>query len=112
MYVTNVPASGQPGSMPVNGTAVSTAVTGTGNWVPKSGTYATYQLISTTGAATAVIEGTNDPTGNSGNNAVLLGTITLAAAGSDGFVTGSNWRYVRARITAIASGVASVLQGG
>jgi len=40
-------------------------------------------------------------TGDEGVNAVatVLGTVTLAAAGSDGFTTDAPWKYIRARVT-------------
>ena len=112
MYVTSVPASGQPSNLPVNGAAISGTGISSGNWVPKPSTYTTYQLVADA-AATVVIEATNDPATASGvaNNAVLLGTITLAAAGSDGFVTGSDWRWNRARITAFGGTSARVYMG-
>jgi hypothetical protein len=109
---TIIPASGQPSPIPVNGSAISAAAPGTGNWVPKAGTFSTYQLVAAA-AATCIVEGTNDPDTASGaaNNAVALGTITLAAAGSDGFATGSDWRWIRARLTA-AAGATAVYQAG
>jgi len=50
-----------------------------------------------TAAATVEFEVSND-----GTNAVatLLGTVTLASAGSDGFTTDAPWKYIRAKITA------------
>lgn len=110
MNVTVVPG-GPCQPMPVNGAAITTTGPGTGNWVPKASTYSTYQVIAAA-AATVVIEATNEtpaPQGSAGNP-VLLNTITLAGAGSGGFSTASNWRYVRARVTAGAAAI-SVLQG-
>jgi len=50
-----------------------------------------------TAAATVEFEVSND-----GTNAVatLLGTVTLAGAGSDGFTTDAPWKYIRAKVTA------------
>ena len=79
------------------------ATTGTGAWRYKDAPKAAIQVVATA-AATVVFDVSND-----GVNAVAttLGTVTLAAAGSDGFTTDSPWKYVRARITA-NSGVVNV----
>ena len=110
LNVTVVPG-GPCQPMPVNGAAISSSVPGVGNWVPKASTFSSYQVISA-GAATVVIEATNEtpaPQGSAGNP-VILQTITLTGAGSNGFSTQSDWRYVRARVTAAAA-LTSVLQG-
>ena len=77
--------------------------TSTGNWVYKDAPKAAIQVVATA-AATVVFDVSND-----GVNAcaTTLGTVTLAAAGSDGFTTDSPWKYLRARITA-NSGVVNV----
>lgn len=82
-YVKNLVADGTTG-------------TPTGAWQFKDAPQSAFQVVATT-AATVVIEGSND-----GVNAVAtaLGTITLAGAGSDGFVTNAPWKFVRARVTA------------
>lgn len=55
------------------------------------------------GAATVVIEGSND------GNFLALGTITLTAGTpSDGFVSTAKWEMVRARLTAISGASAAV----
>ena len=53
-------------------------------------------------AATVVIEASND---GINANATALGTVTLAAAGADGFTTDAPWKYIRARVTANAGTV-------
>lgn len=79
---------------------VSEAKTGTftGDWVFKDAPKAAIQVVAT-GAATVVFDVSND-----GVNALAttLGTVTLAAAGSDGFTTDAPWKYIRARATANA----------
>lgn len=67
----------------------------TGNWMYKDAPKSAIQVVATD-AATVEFEVSND-----GTNAVatLLGTVTLAAAGSDGFTTDAPWKYIRAKIT-------------
>jgi len=76
----------------------SAGVTGTGAqpWQYKQAPKGAIQVVATD-AATVEFEGSND-----GINAVAtkLGTVTLAAAGSDGFVSDAPWKYIRANITA------------
>lgn len=78
-----------------------TTVTPTGAWMFKDAPQSTFQVVATA-AATVVIEASND-----GVNAIAtaLGTVTLGAAGSDGFATDAPWKYVRARVTANAGTV-------
>jgi hypothetical protein len=84
--------------------APTVAATLTGNWMYKDAPNTSFQVVATA-AATVVFDVSND-----GVNAVAtaLGTVTLAAAGSDGFVTSAPWKFVRARITA-NSGTVNVL---
>jgi len=79
------------------------AATETGPWHFKDAPKSSIQVVATA-AATVVLDVSND-----GVNAVAtpLGTITLAAAGSDGFTTDAPWKYIRARVTA-NSGTVSV----
>lgn len=72
------------------------AATLTGSWMYKDAPKAAIQVVATA-AATVEFEVSND-----GVNAVgtLLGTVTLAGAGSDGFTTDAPWKYIRAVITA------------
>lgn len=101
-----------PINVPVNAAAVkSTAATASGNAIPKSALYCTFQLIATA-AATVVIEVTNDATTAQGttSNWLLLATMSTTAAGTDGFGTSVPWAYCRARITANA-GTVNVLMG-
>ncbi len=81
-----------------------TAVTPTGSWMFKDAPKSTIQVVATA-AATVIIEASND-----GVNACAtpLATVTLAAAGSDGFTTDAPWKYIRARVTA-NSGTVSVI---
>lgn len=81
-----------------------TATTLTGNWVFKDAPKSTFHVVATA-AATVVFEGSND-----GVNpvATALGTVTLVAAGSDGFVNDAPWKFIRARITA-NSGAVTIL---
>ena len=118
MEVTLVGAS-LPQRMPVGpetapglGGPIVTGVPSTGYAIPKTAIYTTYQLVAAA-AATCVIEATDDAATAAGtaSNWATLGTITLAAAGSDGFTTQAAWRWVRARITA-ATAPTYVLQGG
>lgn len=76
----------------------TTAGTITGDWRYKDAPKAAFQVVATA-AATVVFEVSND-----GVNALAtsMGTVTLAAAGSDGFTTDSPWKFVRARVTANA----------
>lgn len=76
--------------------APTTAATLTGNWMYKDAPNTGIQVVATA-AATVVFDVSND-----GVNALAtaLGTVTLAGAGSDGFVTNAPWKYVRARVTA------------
>ena len=75
-----------------------TASTFTGNWMYKDAPKAAIQVVATA-AATVVFDVSND-----GVNAIAtaLGTVTLAASGSDGFTTDAPWKYIRARATANA----------
>jgi len=79
----------------------TTAATLTGDWMFKDAPKTAIQVVATA-AATVVFDVSND-----GVNAcaTALGTVTLAAAGSDGFVTDAPWKYVRARITANSGSV-------
>jgi hypothetical protein len=74
---------------------LTTATTATGDWKFKDAPKAAIQVVATA-AATVVFEVSND-----GTNAIstTLGTVTLAAAGSDGFTTDAPWKYIRARVT-------------
>ena len=84
-YVRNILADGTTG-------------TPTGAWMFKDAPNTAIQVVASA-AATVVFDVSND-----GINAVTtaLGTVTLAAAGSDGFVTNAPWKYIRARVTANA----------
>ena len=75
-----------------------TTGTPTGAWMFKDAPNTAIQVVASA-AATVVFDVSND-----GINAVTtaLGTVTLAAAGSDGFVTNAPWKYIRARVTANA----------
>ena len=75
---------------------LTTDTTATGDWKFKDAPKAAIQVVATA-AATVVFEVSND-----GTNAIAttLGTVTLAAAGSDGFTTDAPWKYIRARVTA------------
>ena len=81
--------------------ADASSSTFTGSWIYKDAPKSAFQVVATA-AATVVFEVSND-----GTNAVAttLGTVTLAAAGSDGFTTDAPWKYVRARVTANAGTV-------
>lgn len=81
----------------------NTATTLTGAWVYKDAPKTAIQVVASA-AATVVFEVSND-----GVNAVAtaLGTITLAAAGSDGLTNDAPWKYIRARITS-NSGLVSI----
>lgn len=83
----------------------TTEATLTGSWYFKDAPKSAIQVV-TTAAATVVFDVSND-----GVNAVgtALGTVTLAAAGSDGFTTDAPWKYIRARVTA-NSGTVNVTQ--
>jgi hypothetical protein len=78
-----------------------TAGTVTGSWMFKDAPKSAIQVVAT-GAATVVFDVSND-----GVNAIAtaLATVTLAAAGSDGFTTDAPWKYIRARVTANAGNV-------
>jgi len=97
--------------MPVSGTALTTSAPATGNAIFKASPGSTFQLIAAA-AATAIIEVTNEDATAAGTNSnwITMGTITLAGAGTDGFMTQACWKWVRARITA-ASAATSVLMG-
>ena len=73
-----------------------TSTTLIGSWMYKDAPKSAIQVVATA-AATVEFEVSND-----GTNAVatLLGTVTLASAGSDGFTTDAPWKYIRAKITA------------
>ena len=73
-----------------------TSTTLTGSWTYKDAPKSAIQVVATA-AATVEFEVSND-----GTNAVatLLGTVTLASAGSDGFTTDAPWKYIRAKVTA------------
>jgi len=79
----------------------TTAATLTGDWMFKDAPKTAIQVVATA-AATVVFDVSND-----GVNAcaTALGTVTLVADGSDGFVTDAPWKYVRARITANSGSV-------
>ena len=100
-----------PQTMPVNGSQKTTTGVTTGNPVYKNSVYTVFQLISAA-AATVVIEVSADQGTFQGTNSnwITLGTITLAAAGTDGFATSTAWPYVRARVTA-ATAATSVVMG-
>jgi FlaG/FlaF family flagellin (archaellin) len=76
--------------------AATVAATVTGSWMYKDAPKAAIQVVATA-AATVEFEVSND-----GVNplATLLGTVTLVAAGSDGFTTDAPWKYIRAKVTA------------
>lgn len=82
----------------------------TGDWkykdAPNAGIQATVVGTGTV-SATIVVEVSND-----GTHALdtALGTITLSGSSSDsdGFITNASWKYIRARITAIAGTGATV----
>jgi hypothetical protein len=96
-----------------------TAATGTGAgnaWhprdVPATNTYVFHSFqasgttTASTGAATVVIQVSND-----GTNYLTLGTITLTlgtSSTSDGFASLNTWEYYRANLTAISGTGASV----
>jgi hypothetical protein len=82
----------------------ATSTTLTGNWVYKDAPKSAIQVVATA-TATVVFDVSND-----GVNALAttLGTVTLGAAGSDGFTTDAPWKYLRARVTA-NSGTVSII---
>lgn len=84
--------------------AATAAATVTGDWKYKDAPQSAIQVVATA-AATVVFDVSND-----GINAVAttLATVTLAAAGSDGFTTDAPWKYIRARVTA-NSGTVNVI---
>lgn len=73
----------------------------TSSWTFKDAPKAAIQVVSSA-AATIVFDVSND-----GVNALstALGTVTLTGADSDGFLTDSPWKYIRARATANAGNV-------
>lgn len=75
---------------------LETVGTVTGDWMFKDAPKSAIQVVATA-AATVVFDISND-----GVNAcaTTLATVTLAGAGSDGFVTDAPWKYIRARVTA------------
>jgi len=75
---------------------LTTATTATGDWKFKDAPKSALQVVATN-AATVVFDVSNDGTNAC---ATSLGTVTLAAAGSDGFTTDAPWKYIRARVTA------------
>lgn len=81
-----------------------TTGTPTGAWLYKDAPKSAIQVVATA-AATVVFD-----VSNNGVNAcaTTLGTITLGAAGSDGFTTDAPWKFIRARVTA-NSGAVSIL---
>lgn len=83
----------------------TTEATLTGSWYFKDAPKSTIQVVATA-AATVVFDVSND-----GVNAVatVLGTVTLAGAGSDGFAVDAPWKYVRARVTANSGTVNAIL---
>jgi hypothetical protein len=97
--------------MPVNGAATTTSAPATGNAIYKNALNVTFQVIAAA-AATVIVEATNELATANGtnNNWVPLATITLAAAGTDGFASSAAWVWVRARVTA-ATQPTSVLMG-
>jgi len=76
--------------------AATTAATVTGGWVYKDAPKSAIQVVATA-AATVEFQVSNDAV-NPINT--LLGTVTLAGAGSDGFTTDAPWKYIRAVVTA------------
>jgi len=85
--------------------APTTAPTVTGAWVFKDAPKSTIQVVATA-AATVIFDVSND-----GTNAIatVLGTVTLAGAGSDGFTTDAPWKYIRARVTANSGTVSALI---
>jgi hypothetical protein len=75
--------------------------TPTGSWMYKDAPKSAIQVVATA-AATVVFDVSND-----GINAIAssIGTVTLAAVGSDGFTTDAPWKYIRARVTSNAGTV-------
>ena len=93
------------------------------NAIPMESPFATFMAtVVGTGnvSATVIIEGTNDPlsaqyaangAAPTNNNWVALGTITIASAASPqtaGFAYQGPWRWVRARVTAVAGTAATI----
>lgn len=80
---------------------ITSSATLTGDWYFKDAPKSAIQVVATA-AATVVFDVSND-----GINAIAttLGTVTLAAAGSDGFVTDAPWKYIRARVTSNSGAV-------
>ena len=83
--------------------APNASATLTGSWMFKDAPKSAIQVVATA-AATVVFDVSNDATNAC---ATTLATVTLAAAGSDGFTTDAPWKYIRARITA-NSGIVNV----
>jgi hypothetical protein len=77
----------------------------------KRSPWSTFQLTSAA-AATAVVQGSNDDLTGAGTNTnwVTIGTITLGAAGTDGFATMAPWKWVRFNVT-VASAATSCMMG-
>lgn len=76
--------------------APNASATLTGNWMFKDAPKSAIQVVATA-AATVVFDVSNDAINAC---ATTLATVTLGAAGSDGFTTDAPWKYIRARITA------------
>lgn len=85
--------------------APTASATVTGSWMFKDAPKSTIQVVGTA-ATTVIFDVSND-----GVNAVAtsIGTITLAAAGSDGFNTDAPWKYIRARVTANSGTVSAFM---
>ena len=77
----------------------------TGAWMFKDAPQSTIQVVGTA-ATTVTFDVSND-----GTNAVAtsIGTVTLAAAGSDGFTTTAPWKYIRARVLSNSGTVSAFL---
>ncbi len=84
--------------------AATAEATVTGNWMYKDAPKSAIQVIATA-AATVEFDVSNDGVNALDTN---LATVTLAAAGSDGFTTDAPWKYIRARVTA-NSGTVNVI---
>ena len=82
---------------------VGVGTTGAQPWMFKDAPKSAIQVV-TTAAATIVFE-----VSNNGVNAIAttLATVSLAAAGSDGFTTDAPWKYIRANITS-NSGIVNI----
>jgi len=77
----------------------------------KESPYSVFQVIAAA-AATVKIQGSNEIATGEGVNSnwVDIGTVTLAAAGTDAVVVNAPWRYVRASVTA-ATAKTEILMG-